>query len=89
MEFLDLPPIARAAGVVRLPGSKSISNRTLLLAALARGTTAVTGLLDADDVDRMQDALRLLGVRIDRAGESRDFQVHGVAGAFPSMLERL
>ncbi|MEO8739945.1 MAG: 3-phosphoshikimate 1-carboxyvinyltransferase [Casimicrobiaceae bacterium] len=83
MEFLDLPPVARAAGVVRLPGSKSISNRTLLLAALAHGTTRVTGLLDADDVDRMLDALRLLGVRIDRAGESRDFQVHGVGGAFP------
>ncbi len=83
MEFLDLPPVARVAGVVRLPGSKSISNRTLLLAALARGTTRVTGLLDADDVDRMLDALRLLGVRIDQAGEARDFQVHGTAGAFP------
>src|SRR5450432_510502 len=83
MEFLDLPPVARVAGVVRLPGSKSISNRTLLLAALAHGTTEVTGLLDADDVDRMLDALRLLGVRIDRAGTSPDFQVHGVAGVFP------
>jgi 3-phosphoshikimate 1-carboxyvinyltransferase len=83
MEFLDLPPVARVAGVVRLPGSKSISNRTLLLAALSRGTTRVTGLLDADDVDRMLDALRLLGVRIDQAGDTRDFQVHGTAGAFP------
>jgi len=83
MEFLDLPPVARVAGVVRLPGSKSISNRTLLLAALARGNTRVTGLLDADDVDRMLDALRLLGVRIDQASATRDFQVHGVAGAFP------
>jgi 3-phosphoshikimate 1-carboxyvinyltransferase len=83
MEFLDLPPVARVAGVVRLPGSKSISNRTLLLAAIAHGTTEVTGLLDADDVDRMLDALRLLGVRIDRAGSSQDFQVHGVAGVFP------
>ena len=83
MEFLDLPPMARVAGVVRLPGSKSISNRTLLLAALAHGSTKVTGLLDADDVDRMLDALRLLGVRIDHADATRDFQVHGVAGSFP------
>ena len=83
MEFLDLPPIARVAGTVRLPGSKSISNRTLLLAALARGTTEIVGLLDADDVDRMLDALRLLGVHVERRGATRDFSVHGVGGAFP------
>jgi 3-phosphoshikimate 1-carboxyvinyltransferase len=83
MEFLDLPPIARVAGTVHLPGSKSISNRTLLLAALARGTTEITGVLDADDVDRMLDALRMLGVRVERHGATRDFSVHGVAGAFP------
>ena len=63
--LLDLPPAARAAGTVALPGSKSISNRTLLLAALATGTTRVRGLLDADDVDRMLEALATLGVRID------------------------
>jgi 3-phosphoshikimate 1-carboxyvinyltransferase len=83
MEFLDLPPIARVAGTVRLPGSKSISNRTLLLAALARGTTEISGLLDADDVDRMLDALRALGVHVERRGTTREFSVHGVAGAFP------
>jgi 3-phosphoshikimate 1-carboxyvinyltransferase len=83
MEFLDLPPIARVEGTVRLPGSKSISNRSLLLAALAHGTTEITGLLDADDVDRMLDALRLLGVNVARHGATRDFSVHGVAGAFP------
>ena len=83
MEFLDLAPVARMAGTVRLPGSKSISNRTLLLAALARGTTSCSGLLDADDVDRMLEALRTLGVRIERARRQRDFAVHGTAGAFP------
>jgi 3-phosphoshikimate 1-carboxyvinyltransferase len=83
MEFLDLPPIARAAGTVHLPGSKSISNRTLLLAALARGTTEITGLLDADDVDRMLEALRALGVHVERRGATREFSVQGVAGAFP------
>ena len=47
--FLDIPPLRSAAGRVRLPGSKSISNRVLLLAGLAAGTTAVHDLLDSDD----------------------------------------
>jgi 3-phosphoshikimate 1-carboxyvinyltransferase len=71
------------AGTVRLPGSKSISNRTLLLAALARGTTTLKGLLDAEDVQRMLDALSTLGVRMTRASDTGDLAVHGVAGAFP------
>ena len=79
---LDLSPIAHAEGVVPLPGSKSISNRTLLLAALAEGTTELTGLLDADDTAHMVDALRTLGVRIDRT-ETRCV-VHGARGAFPN-----
>ena len=58
---LVLAPIAAMAGTVALPGSKSISNRALLLAALAKGTTELTGLLDADDTARMRDALRALG----------------------------
>lgn len=89
MEFIDLAPATRLIGTVRLPGSKSISNRTLLLAALARGTTEVGGLLDADDVDRMLDALRMLGVRIERRDDSRDFAVHGAAGAFPTRHAKL
>jgi len=83
VEFLDLPPIVHVAGVVRLPGSKSISNRILLLAALAQGDTEVTGLLDADDVDRMLDALRALGVRLDQRAGSRTFRVYGTGGRFP------
>ena len=82
MDYLDLAPVARMAGSVRLPGSKSISNRTLLLAALAQGTTEVVGLLDAQDVDVMLDALRKLGVGIERRGESRDFAVRGTGGTF-------
>jgi 3-phosphoshikimate 1-carboxyvinyltransferase len=89
MDYLDLPPVARMAGTVSLPGSKSISNRTLLLAALARGDTDVEGLLDADDVDRMLDALRALGVAIERHGTSRRFTVHGVGGAFPAKRAQL
>ena len=62
MGFLDLPPIARAAGTVKLPGSKSITNRVLLLAALASGTTLVRDPLEADDTSVMLNALRSLGI---------------------------
>jgi 3-phosphoshikimate 1-carboxyvinyltransferase len=79
---LDLAPIARAEGAVALPGSKSISNRTLLLSALARGTTRLSGLLEADDTAHMLDALRALGVRVERTSGS--CVVHGVDGAFPN-----
>ena len=79
---LDLAPVPRVEGIVPLPGSKSISNRTLLLAALARGTTRLTGLLDADDTSHMVDALRTLGVEIART--DADCVVHGVGGVFPN-----
>ena len=59
--FLDLPPLRAVSGAVRLPGSKSISNRVLLLAALCAGRTVVHDLLDSDDTRVMLDALRQLG----------------------------
>jgi 3-phosphoshikimate 1-carboxyvinyltransferase len=59
--FLDIPPLNLASGTVRLPGSKSISNRVLLLAGLAAGTTAVHDLLDSDDTRVMRAALVALG----------------------------
>ena len=68
--FLDLPPLSSANGTVRLPGSKSISNRVLLLAALASGTTTVHDLLDSDDTRVMLDALRQLGCLIEQADDS-------------------
>jgi 3-phosphoshikimate 1-carboxyvinyltransferase len=76
-EFLELKPAHRAAGSVRLPGSKSISNRVLLLAGLARGETEIGGLLDADDTRVMREALAKLGVSF--SGNS----LKGVAGPFP------
>ena len=79
MKHLDLDPIRRAAGVVTLPGSKSISNRVLLLAALSRGDTRIRDLLDADDTQVMLEALTRLGVRIERDSST----VHGVGGMFP------
>ncbi len=83
MEFLDLPASTAARGTVRLPGSKSISNRVLLLAALAKGTTMVRALLDSDDTRVMLDALRALGVGVARVSDSDDYEIAGVGGAFP------
>ena len=77
MRTLDLKPARRAQGVVRLPGSKSISNRVLLLAALAEGETTLHGLLDADDTKVMLEALQKLGVQCDSRA------VNGVGGPFP------
>ena len=82
MEFLDLPPRTEARGTVRLPGSKSISNRVLLLAALAEGTTDVHDLLDSDDTRHMLAALRTLGVGVEDRGDNR-WRITGVGGAFP------
>jgi 3-phosphoshikimate 1-carboxyvinyltransferase len=64
VSVLDLGPLSRAAGTVRLPGSKSISNRVLLLAALAQGETKVGGLLDAEDTQVMRAALGKLGAQL-------------------------
>ena len=77
MKYLDLAPIARAAGVVQLPGSKSISNRVLLLSALAKGPTHLHGLLDAEDTRVMLGALQKLDIVIDL----RDFSNMVVNGA--------
>lgn len=83
MEFIDLAPVTRAHGTVQLPGSKSISNRTLLLAALSEGETEIRDLLKSDDTDRMLEALASLGVKLSKIGEN-DYKVQGVAGRFPN-----
>ncbi|MEW5891693.1 MAG: 3-phosphoshikimate 1-carboxyvinyltransferase [Pseudomonadota bacterium] len=82
-EFIDLPAARGARGSVKLPGSKSISNRILLLAALAQGTTEVKALLDSDDTRVMLEALKRLGVNWTRQPDSDDYRVEGVGGAFP------
>jgi 3-phosphoshikimate 1-carboxyvinyltransferase len=79
---LTVRPIARAAGSVALPGSKSISNRLLLLAALAEGSTELVGLLEADDTRVMVQALQALGVRVERRGAAT--VIHGAAGRWPN-----
>ncbi len=80
--FLDLPPLLSAHGTVRLPGSKSISNRVLLLAALSEGTTEVRDLLHSDDTERMLDGLRTLGVTVESLGDNA-YRVTGCGGNFP------
>lgn len=80
MESLTLQPIARVDGTVNLPGSKSVSNRALLLAALARGTTVLTNLLDSDDVRHMLNALSALGVHYVLSADRTRCEVTGNAG---------
>ncbi len=86
-EFLDLPPLARATGTVRLPGSKSISNRVLLLAGLAEGETAVHDLLDSDDTRVMLAALEALGCTLRRDGAV--LHVTGLGGRLATRQARL
>jgi 3-phosphoshikimate 1-carboxyvinyltransferase len=82
VNFLDLPPLLSARGTITLPGSKSISNRILLLAALAQGTTEIRDVLLSDDTERMLDGLRPLGVGVEKL-ESHVFRVQGCGGNFP------
>lgn len=82
MDSLTLSPLNHASGEVQLPGSKSLSNRILLLAALAYGETKVTNLLDSDDVSHMLNALKLLGVEYSLSDDRRTCTVQGVGGAF-------
>jgi 3-phosphoshikimate 1-carboxyvinyltransferase len=82
MEHLDLAPVRNMAGTVRMPGSKSISNRVLLLSALAHGDTVVRDLLDSDDTGHMLSALGKLGVPCEPM-HGRDYRVRGTGGFFP------
>ncbi|GAB5356145.1 hypothetical protein AAMO2058_000265900, partial [Amorphochlora amoebiformis] len=84
-QTLHLPPKRSIAGTAKIPGSKSISNRVLLLAALSSGKTILKGMLTSDDTQVLRDALKTLGAKIDKspidsgdAGES--IIVHGTAG---------
>ena len=80
-QFLDIPPLAGAAGTVVLPGSKSISNRVLLLSALCAGTTTLHDLLDSDDTRVMLDALRKLGCGVRQVGTGGNtVEIDGLGG---------
>lgn len=87
--FLDLPPFQTAGGEVRLPGSKSISNRVLLLAALSHGTTTVHDLLASDDTRVMLDALRAIGCTVDEQPGSSTVHITGLGGREPRSPAKL
>ena len=76
--YLDIPPLTGAGGIVRLPGSKSISNRVLLLAALSHGTTTVHDVLASDDTAVMLTALEQLGCTVQKNDDT--VTINGLAG---------
>lgn len=78
-----LQPIKEISGTVTLPGSKSLSNRILLLAALSEGTTVVDNLLNSEDVHYMLGALRTLGLHVEEDGATKRAIVEGCGGQFP------
>ncbi|UYI48100.1 3-phosphoshikimate 1-carboxyvinyltransferase [Vibrio natriegens] len=82
MESLTLQPINKIQGEVNLPGSKSVSNRALLLAALAKGTTRLTNLLDSDDIRHMLNALNTLGVQYQLSEDKTECVVEGLGQPF-------
>ena len=84
--FLDLPPLRSAAGTVVLPGSKSISNRVLLLAGLSEGVTTVHDLLDSDDTAVMLDALRKLGCQLQKTADGV-LRVTGIGGQLNGLAD--
>lgn len=85
MESLTLQPIARVDGAINLPGSKSVSNRALLLAALACGKTVLTNLLDSDDVRHMLNALSALGINYTLSADRTRCDIAGNGGALRAL----
>ena len=81
MKQLNLGPYSHASGTITLPGSKSISNRVLLMAAFAEGETRIENLLESDDTSVMLEALRVLGIEWRRDGDA--FVVRGARDGFP------
>ncbi len=82
MEQLTLSPVSHVNGQINLPGSKSVSNRALLLAALASGTTRLTNLLDSDDIRHMLNAFTALGVPYQLSSDRTECVVEGRGQAF-------
>ena len=88
MKQLHMHPIKTVGGTIRLPGSKSISNRMLLLSALASGETEIRDLLDSDDTRVMIEALKRLGVTVTALGRNA-YRISGCAGRFPTQRAEL
>ena len=82
---LTLSPINNISGTVDLPGSKSLSNRILLLSMLAEGHTEIHNLLDSDDTRRMVEALNTLGVKLLEDRNQNRIYVYGTSGTIPDV----
>lgn len=86
---IKLPYLQQVSGNITLPGSKSISNRVLLLAALSQGTTVVRSVLQAEDTHIMLTVLNQLGIECIRQNDSNDYHIQGTAGHFPNKRAHL
>ncbi|MBJ7537744.1 3-phosphoshikimate 1-carboxyvinyltransferase [Marinomonas transparens] len=80
MNSITLGPLSKAQGEIQIPGSKSLSNRILLLATLAKGTTKITNLLDSDDIKHMLNSLKLLGVNYSLEDQGTTCILEGLGG---------
>ena len=80
VDQLRIEPISKVSGTINIPGSKSISNRALLLATLAKGTTTLTNLLDSDDIRYMLASLKQLGVNYRLSENNTVCELQGLAG---------
>ncbi len=83
-DSLEIHPGGPVYGSIRPPGSKSITNRALVCAALAKGRSALAGALDSDDTRVMVDSLRRLGIEVDHERQAATVRVEGCAGRWPS-----
>lgn len=89
-DSLEIQPVTRPIGAtVRPPGSKSITNRALVCAALANGVSTLTGALDSDDTRVMIDGLARLGIQVERRDNGRTLVVHGGGGEIPALEAEL
>nr|ABG88197.1 EPSP synthase [Phaseolus vulgaris] len=84
---IEVEPIKDFSGWIKLPGTKSLSNRILLLAALSEGTTVVDNLLNSDDIHYMLGALKWLGLRVETDKEINGAVVEGCGGIFPASID--
>ena len=83
---LSVKPLVRPVrGAVGLPGSKSLTNRAMLLSALSDGPVTLTGALFSDDTEIMAEALRRLGFNVDEDEAARTIRVHGRGGLVPEI----
>ena len=88
-EKLKLLPINKFSGMVKLPGSKSISNRILLLSMLAKGTTTIENILNSEDVTHMLNALRKLKIKFNEIPKQNKLTINGCNGEIPTSYIKL